>query len=97
MGDLSDFLPMDIEKFESDANFLWSCILKTNKKSDANQEKFIKALENCIAFLNGLKMEEIKAICVKDGMAEKISMIIDLKDYVYDSIIDEWKNAFTDL
>ncbi len=95
--DLDDSFPINYEEFVKDADFLWSCILKTNAKESSNQETFMKALENCLSYLNGLKLEEIKAICLKDDMAEKISMIIDLKDYVYNSLIDEWKDSFTDL
>ena len=100
MGDVKDLLPADFETFQKDADFLWNSILTGASKSGSDKEKhqneFMDALERSIAYLNGLKMAEIKAMCLKGDMAEKISMIIDLKDYVYNSIIDELADSFTD-
>ncbi len=93
MADVKDMLPADFDSFSKDADYLWNSILKSTKKSKADQEKFITTLERCISYLNGLKFEQIKTICVVGDMAEKVSMIIDLKDYVYDSLIEEWNST----
>ncbi|MCH5290259.1 MAG: hypothetical protein J1D88_00675 [Treponema sp.] len=93
MADLKDLQTPEYEQFSKNATYIWNCIVKSNKAQPVNQDTFMDALEKCIGFLNGLKLEEIKCICVQDDMAEKISMIIDLKDYVFDSLHDEWQKT----
>lgn len=88
---------VDFTSFQKNADFLWNCVLfKLNKRS-GDQQEFISALKVCTDFLEKLNMDQVKDLCRIDGMAEKISMIVDLKDYVYNSMIDEWQNIFTDL
>ena len=88
MADINDMLPADFD-------YLWNSILKSPQRNKADQEQFVLTLERCISYLNALKIEQIKAICLVDDMAEKVSMIIDLKDYVYQSLIDEWNNTLS--
>jgi hypothetical protein len=95
MADIKDMLPADFDSFSQDADYLWNSILKSPQRNKADQEQFVLTLERCISYLNALKIEQIKAICLVDDMAEKVSMIIDLKDYVYQSLIDEWNNTLS--
>ena len=95
MADVKDMLPAGFEQFSQDADFLWECILIPARKKNS-QEKFIQTLTSALAYLNTLKKEELRAVCLKEDMAEKVSMIIDLKDYVYASLIDEWERNFMD-
>ncbi len=95
MTEINDMLPAGFEQFSKDADFLWECILIPSRKKNS-QEQFIQTLTNALAYLNGLKKEELRAVCLCGDMAEKVSMIIDLKDYVYASLIDEWEKNFMD-
>ena len=92
MVEARDFQTADFKLFSENADYVWQCILHSNKKIGVSQREFLTALEYCITYLNTRKLDEIKAICIQDGMAEKVSMIIDLRDYVYTSLQDEFDN-----
>lgn len=89
MVSFKDMLSPEYEQFERNADFLWDWVLSGRHRESTDQEQFMKALEESISYLNGLKLEEVKCICRHGDMAEKVSMIIDLRDYVYTSLEDE--------
>ncbi len=97
MRDSDNTNKVDFTGFQKNADFLWNCVLFKHNRRIGDQQEFIDALKACTDFLDGLSLDQVKELCKMDGMAEKISMIVDLKDYVYNSMVDEWQNIFTDL
>ena len=71
----------EIETFLQNADYIFTSIVQP--KSNGDQDHFMSALTEAIAYLDKLDMKDIKELCSKYDIAEKISMIIDLKDYVY--------------
>ena len=95
MAESKDFLTPEYADFSENADFIWNSIILSSNKRNVDHKDFMTALEYCIAYLRDRKMEEIKCICCQEGMAEKVSMIIDLRDYVFDSLEDEWNSIFS--
>ena len=92
MGDFREKLPLGFDQFSKDADFLWECILNSGH-GGSDQKKFLDALKNAIAYLNSLSLAQVKIICVEGDMAEKVSMIVDLKDYAYEPLLNEWNQG----
>ena len=93
MAELKDMLPAGYTEFSENADFIWNCILHSSRKNSVDQEKFMRALAQCIGYLNSLKIDEVKFICVEGDMAEKISIIVDLKDYAYEALLRDWNQG----
>ncbi len=83
----------EIETFLQNADFIWNSILQPGARDNSDQDRFMSSLSDAISYLDKLKLEDIKFLCSQYDVADKISMIIDLKDYVYKSLKDEWENT----